>query len=56
MRGGCAIIGWPCDWRAWERKINRLDQRILEVDGVTIHVVMTRGVGSNPRPILMTNE
>jgi len=43
------------DWREWERKINALDHRIVTVRGIDIHVVLKRGSGKQPLPLLMTN-
>ena len=43
------------DWRAWEARINGYDQRMVEVDGERIHVLVERGSGDNPLPLVMTH-
>lgn len=43
------------DWNSWVEKINRFDQRMVEVDGERIHVIVEAGSGSNPRPLVMTH-
>jgi len=43
------------DWRAWEERINRFNNRLVEVDGVTIHVLIEPGSGPNPLPLVLTN-
>ena len=43
------------DWRAWEERINRFNNRLVEVDGVTIHVLVEPGSGPNPLPLVLTN-
>lgn len=43
------------DWRAWEVRINRFEQRMVEVDGQPIHVLVEPGSGSNPLPLLLTH-
>lgn len=43
------------DWRAWERRINTFEQRIVALDDIDIHVILKRGSGANPLPLLMTN-
>lgn len=43
------------DWRAWESQINRFEQRLVEVDGIVIHVIVQAGSGERPLPLLMTN-
>lgn len=43
------------DWRAWEARINELTQRLVEIDGQTIHVIVERGSGDRPMALLMTN-
>jgi len=43
------------DWRAWEARINEFDQRIVDIDGQRIHVVVERGSGKDPLPLIMTH-
>ncbi len=43
------------DWRAWEARINRFEQRMVDVDGQVIHVLVEPGSGSNPLPLLLTH-
>lgn len=43
------------DWRAWETRINRFEQRMVDVDGQLIHVLVEPGSGSNPLPLLLTH-
>ena len=41
------------DWRAQERKINRLPQFRVVIDGVPLHFVHIKGKGPNPTPLLL---
>lgn len=43
------------DWRAAERHINAFPQYIAEVDGVPIHFIHAKGVGPNPKPLILTH-
>jgi len=43
------------DWRAWEARINAFEQRMIEVDGQTIHVIVEQGSGDNPLPLVLTD-
>jgi len=43
------------DWRAWEERINQFDQRIIDIDGHDIHVVLEHGSGHNPLPLMLTS-
>lgn len=43
------------DWRAWEARINAFEQRMVEVDGQPIHVVVERGSGDRAMPLIMTH-
>lgn len=43
------------DWRAWEHRINGFEQRLVEVDGQTIHVLVEPGSGDDPLPLLLTH-
>ena len=43
------------DWRAWEARINRHEQRIIDLDGQPLHVLIERGSGPNPLPLLLVH-
>lgn len=43
------------DWRAWEARINQHEQRMIDVDGQLVHVLIERGSGSNPLPLLLVH-
>src|SRR5882672_955502 len=43
------------DWRGQEAALNRLPQFKAEIDGQGIHFVHVRGVGPNPRPLIVTH-
>ncbi|WP_186061340.1 epoxide hydrolase family protein [Burkholderia gladioli] len=43
------------DWRAEERRLNRLPQFLLNVDDIDIHFVHRKGVGPAPIPLLLTH-
>lgn len=43
------------DWRAQERRLNRLPQFFTEVDGQGIHFVHQRGSGPAPMPLVLTH-
>lgn len=43
------------DWHAQERHINRFANRLIDIDGTTIHFVQVRGKGPNPMPLLLTH-
>jgi len=43
------------DWRAWEARINRFEQRMVTVDGLKIHVLVEPGSGPDPMPLLLTH-
>jgi len=43
------------DWRAYEARLNRFEQRMIDVDGHPIHVIVERGSGSDPTPLLLAN-
>jgi pimeloyl-ACP methyl ester carboxylesterase len=43
------------DWRHWERRINRFNQRMLNVEGQAIHVVVEQGSGDKPLPLILTH-
>lgn len=41
------------DWRAQERRLNRLPQFTADIDGAEVHFVHHRGEGANPIPLLL---
>lgn len=43
------------DWRQWETRINSFEQRLVNVDGQLIHVVVEQGSGIDPMPLLLTH-
>ena len=43
------------DWRHWEARINRFEQRRIDVDGLKIHTLIEPGSGSNPAPLILTH-
>ncbi|OYU34760.1 epoxide hydrolase family protein [Novosphingobium sp. PASSN1] len=43
------------DWRAQEVRFNRFAQRMVNVDGRLIHVLIEPGSGPNPLPLLLAN-
>jgi microsomal epoxide hydrolase len=43
------------DWRAWEARLNRLEQHRVTLDGLRIHVFVARGDGPDPLPIVLTH-
>ncbi|MFZ4602573.1 MAG: epoxide hydrolase family protein [Caulobacterales bacterium] len=43
------------DWRAWEARFNAFNHRLIDVDGRTLHVIVERGSGDAPAPLLLTN-
>jgi pimeloyl-ACP methyl ester carboxylesterase len=43
------------DWRAWEARINGFDNRLVDVGGERIHVLVEPGSGSNSLPLVLTN-
>ena len=43
------------DWRRWEARINAYPQRMVEIDGQQIHVIIESGSGEQPLPLVMTN-
>src|SRR5437764_297593 len=42
------------DWRAVEARLNRLPQYVATVDGYEVHVVVERGSGPAPLPLVLT--
>jgi microsomal epoxide hydrolase len=43
------------DWRHWESRINRFQQRLIDVDDCRIHVLVETGSGPNPLPLIITH-
>lgn len=43
------------NWRKQERILNGLPQFVVPIDGLDIHFVYVRGVGSNPLPLVITH-
>ncbi|WP_340315821.1 epoxide hydrolase family protein [Rhizorhabdus argentea] len=43
------------DWRSWEQRFNEFDNRMVEVDGHRVHVIVEQGSGPSPMPLLLTN-
>lgn len=43
------------DWRAWEARINRFEQRLIPIDGIDIHVLIEPGSGADPLPLILTH-
>jgi hypothetical protein len=43
------------DWRAQEDLINAFPQYQVEIDGIPIHYLHVKGVGPNPRPLILTH-
>jgi len=43
------------DWRRWESRINSFEQRIVEVGQHAVHVIVERGSGANPLPLVLTH-
>jgi len=43
------------DWRAQERRLNRLPQFVASVGGLRIHFVHARGVGPDPLPLVVSH-
>lgn len=41
------------DWRGWERRINGFEQRMVNIDGQRIHVLVERGSGERPMPLIL---
>lgn len=43
------------DWRAVERRLNRLPHFIANIDGYDIHYIHVRGSGRRPLPLILTH-
>lgn len=42
------------DWNDWVDRINAFEQRMVEVKGEQIHVIVEQGSGPDPAPLVMT--
>jgi len=42
------------DWNGWVERINSFEQRMVEVNGQRIHVLIEQGSGTKPVPLVMT--
>jgi len=43
------------DWRAWEARLNAYPQFRADVEGLDLHVIVERGSGDNPLPIVLSH-
>jgi pimeloyl-ACP methyl ester carboxylesterase len=43
------------DWREVERRLNKLPQFTVDVDGYEIHFIYVKGSGTKPLPLIMTH-
>ena len=43
------------DWRAQEAEINRFPQFKVEIDGTPVHFIHVKGVGPDPKPIVLSH-
>src|SRR5215469_5475620 len=43
------------DWRAQERTLNRFRHHRTTVDGTALHVIVEKGVGPDPLPLILTH-
>lgn len=43
------------DWGKWVDRINAFEQRMIDVGGERVHVIVERGSGSNPLPLVMSH-
>ncbi|MDO7833446.1 epoxide hydrolase [Sphingobium sp. HBC34] len=43
------------DWNQWVERINAFEQRMVEVKGERIHVIVEVGSGTDPLPLVMTH-
>ncbi len=43
------------DWNSWVARINSFEQRMVDVKGERIHVIVEAGSGANPLPLVMTH-
>jgi pimeloyl-ACP methyl ester carboxylesterase len=43
------------DWRRWEQRVNRYEQRMVSVDGHDLHILVEPGSGQSPLPLILTH-
>lgn len=43
------------DWSAWVARINGFEQRMVDVQGHSIHVLVEQGSGDDPMPLVLTH-
>lgn len=43
------------DWSSWVDRINRFEQRMVDVKGERVHVIVEEGSGDNPVPLVLTH-
>lgn len=43
------------DWRRWEARLNRFEQRMIDVDGQKVHTLIEPGSGADPLPLLLVH-
>jgi microsomal epoxide hydrolase len=43
------------DWRQWETRINRFEQRLVDVEDCRVHVLVEKGSGTQPLPLIITH-
>lgn len=43
------------DWRAWEARFNAHEQYLVPLGGLKVHVLLERGSGPDPMPIVLTH-
>jgi len=55
LRELCAYWLNTYDWRRWERELNRFPQYTADIDGQSIHYIIEKGSGKNPRPLLLSH-
>jgi pimeloyl-ACP methyl ester carboxylesterase len=55
VRGLCDHWAQGYDWRATERRLNRLHHYTTRIDGVEIHAVHARSPRPDPIPVLLTH-
>ena len=55
LRELCEYWATEYDWRATERRLNRLSQYRTEIDGVGIHFLHVRSPHENALPLIMTH-
>ena len=54
LRGLLAHWADDFDWREQERRLNRYEHRVAEVEGIRIHFVHSRAAGGGP-PLVLTH-